>query len=353
LNRVPWLGRARGIRWFYWRGMEAAVRLREFRGWLRGVRRRFLGPPQPGSSAYRRQISEEIGHYSAVHAGVTAAATELCEQAPPVWEEIQTRCVERIRRATGMDVVGNVATRLRTRPGARLISLGSGPGGVELAIAREAPEAEVLCLDLNFEVLELGRRQALLEKLMVRFQQADLNTAELPEDSFDVALCYASLHHLVALERVMRQISRCLRPGGELVVLDIITRNGFRMWPDTRRFAKAIWATLPERYRVNHTAYASPKLDSRLWRADTRRIGMECVRSEDILPLLRRYFDETVFVPLLSLATRFCNTMYGPNYDLNRPLDRAIADWIWELDVHLLDTGRLRPESFFGVYAPR
>ena len=333
--------------------MEALVRLREFRRWAGGLRRRFLGPPKPGTPAYRRQVSEEVAHYSDVHAATANPAAHLCEQAPPVWEEIQCRCVERIRRATGMDVVGHAAARLGARPGARLISLGSGPGGVELAIAREARDAEVFCLDLNPEVLELGKRQADGEGLPVRFQQADLNTAELPEASFDVALCYASLHHLVALEHVMRQIRRSLRSGGELIILDVITRNGFRMWPETRRAAETIWNALPERYRINHTAYGSPRLDSRLWHGDTRRLGMECVRSEDILPLLRSHFREAVFVPLLCLATRFCNTMYGPNYDPEQPLDRAIIDWIWEMDVHLLDTGQLRPESFFGIYAPR
>ena len=329
------------------------MRLREFRRWLRGLWRRFAKPPSPGSAAYRRQIAEEVAHYSAVHAGATAAPAQLCEQSPRVWEEIQCRCLERIRQATGRDVVGHVAARLRSRPGASLVSLGSGPGGVELAIAREAPESRILCLDLNPAVLELGREEASREGLPVRFEQADLNTAELPEASFDAALCYASLHHLVALERVMRQIGRALRPGGELVVLDVITRNGFRMWPETRRVAETVWAALPERFRVNHSAYGQPRLDARLWQGDTRRTGMECVRSEDILPLLRIHFREIAFVPLLCLATRFCNTMYGPNYDLEQPLDRAIAGWIWELDVHLLDAGRLRSESFFGIYAPR
>ncbi|MBK5294352.1 MAG: class I SAM-dependent methyltransferase [Acidobacteriia bacterium] len=320
---------------------------------LRDIRRRMLGPPKPGSAAYRRQVSEEIQHYSQMHLEAAQADARLCEPTPPVWEEIQNRCVERIRSRTGTDIIGHAVTRLAGRPGARLISLGSGPGGVELAIAREARQADFLCLDLNPAILELGREQARREDLPVTFQQADLNTAELPEAAFDVALCYASLHHLIALEHVVGQMRRCLRPGGELIVMDVITRNGFRMWPETKRVAEAIWDTLPARYRVSHSTPGTPRLDSRLWCGDTRRTGMECVRSEEILPLLRGGFREVASVPLLSLATRFLNTMYGPNYDLEQPLDRAIMDWIWELDLHMLDTGQLRPESLFGIYTPR
>jgi hypothetical protein len=45
--------------------------------------------------------------------------------------------------------------------------------------------------------------------------------------------------------------------------------------------------------------------------------------------------------------------MYGPNYDLSRPLDRAIVDWLWALDCESLDRGELAPETFFGIYDAR
>lgn len=83
---------------------------------------------------------------------------------------------------------------------------------------------------------------------------------------------------------------------------------------------------------------------------DTRWAGMECIRSEDILPVLSGTFAAKMFVPHLSISRRFFHTMYGPNYDLGRAPDLAILNWIWELDRHYLATGELRPETFFGVY---
>ena len=45
--------------------------------------------------------------------------------------------------------------------------------------------------------------------------------------------------------------------------------------------------------------------------------------------------------------------MYGPNYELDKPLDKAIFDWIWALDRHYIESGALPPETFFGIYRPR
>jgi ubiquinone/menaquinone biosynthesis C-methylase UbiE len=326
--------------------MSAIERLRHRYHLLRARLRNAGSRIRPGARGYDRHVAEEIEHYTDTFDG----DPRLIEPAPPVWEEVQRRAGELIRAKTGDDLFGHLVRRLTARAGVRLLSLGSGPGGVELALAREAPAARIACMDLNAELLDRGRRQAAGEGLAVEFEAADLNVVALPAGAFDVVFCHASLHHLVELERLFEQIRRALAPGGELIVVEVITRNGYRMWPETKRLVDTIWATLPERYRVNHTAYPGQWVDKRIWESDTSLAGMECARSEEILPLLRKHFREEVFVAYLALCRRFFDTMYGPNYDPLRPLDRAILDWIWQLDCQYLETGRLRGETMFGVY---
>ncbi|MFB3825257.1 MAG: class I SAM-dependent methyltransferase [Bryobacteraceae bacterium] len=299
---------------------------------------------------YRAHMAAEIEHYSKVYSGPESRA-RLIEPVPASWAEIQRLAAEKIQAETGADITGHVLARLRARERPRLLSLGSGPGGVEMVFARECPEADYVCMDVNAELLALGRARAAEEGLPVIFEQADLNAVTLPRGAFDLVFCHAVLHHVVELERLAAQIAAALRPAGELIVVDVITRRGQRMWPETRRTARAIFRTLPERYRVNHTAYSEKRTDRDLWEGDTSRAGMECVRSEDILPVLRARFRERLFVPYLAFSRRFFDTMYGPNYDLTRPLDSALLRWIWELDCDSLARGALRPESFFGVYA--
>ena len=300
--------------------------------------------------AYERQIEHEIEEYGRVHTEGGDTPVPLIEPAPASWLDMHGRAADRIRSATGNDMQGHVVSRLRGRDGVRMLSLGSGPGGLELQFAREAPSAKIVCVDLNAALLDKGFEQASAENLSVEFQQGDLNRIELPSDEFDLVFCHASLHHLVELEHVFEQIKHTLKPGGELIAVDVVTRQGYRMWPETRRVIDDIWKTLPAQYRVNHTSYHVAMADERIFEADTRRFNMECVRSEDILPLLEAEFETVAHVPYFSLCRRFFDTMYGPNYDPERPLDRAILDWIWALDCHYLDTGVLKPETFFGVY---
>ena len=333
-----------------YRAHQARNRLRTARALFRG----YAAYLKPGSRAYRRHVEEELKHYGEVHSDDTAETAfgreNLFEPAPPAWLEIQELAKILIREQTRNDVDGHVVTRLRQRSKVRLLSLGSGPGGIELGFAKQAPRSEIVCLDLNPELLRLGEQRAQAENLPVRFEPADLNSTTLPNREFDVVFCHASLHHLVELEWVIEQIKQALRPNGILIVVDVITRHGYRMWPETSKVVRGIWRTLPERFRINHTAYLKKAVDKRIYEADKRPESMECIRSGDILPLLSANFLTEAFVPYFSISRRFFDTMYGPNYDLERPLDRAIMRWIWELDCECIRTGTLRPETFFGMY---
>lgn len=305
---------------------------------------------RPEDDEYQRLTEGEIAHYLQIFSDPRAQPA-LIQATPPSWLLVEIRAAEMVRAKTGATIDEHVLSRLNARPGMRMLSLGSGPGGVEIRYAREAPGARVHCVDLNPGLLEMGRARAAGEGLAMTFEAADLNRAELPAGEFDVVYCHASLHHILELERLMAQIRRTLRPGGQLIVEDVVTMNGYAMWPETRTLARAMFATLPPRFRINHTAYAQPAVDAELWEEDTSTTSMECIRTEDILPLLRNNFRQEIFVPFFSLSRRFLDTMYGPNYALSEPLDRALIDWIWQMDVHGLESGRLRPETFFGVYS--
>lgn len=307
--------------------------------------------PAPGTDEYNRHVREEIEHYGRIYLDGRARES-LMQPVPSAWVEVETRAAALIRQSTGNDLVGHLSERLRARRGTRMLSLGSGPGGVEIELARQAPQAEVVCMDINPELLQLGRQRAEDLALNVQFAESDLNTVALPPGAFDLVFCHAALHHVIELEALAEQIKRTLRPGGVFITVDVVTRNGYLMWPETREIVQAIWKTLPVKFRLNHTSYVAPLIDDEIWEADTSLSGMECARSQDILPVIDRQFTAEHFVPYFSLSRRFFDTMYGPNYDLTAPLDASVLSWIWQLDVHHLATKRLRPETFFGIYRP-
>jgi SAM-dependent methyltransferase len=306
---------------------------------------------RPGTREYDEHMRDEIAHYGRIYQEETARE-RLMQPVPQAWIEAETRAAALVRQRTGDDLFGHLRARLGDTPRRRMLSLGSGPGGIELQLAEWCPEAFILCMDINPDLLRLGREAAGARGLAVEFAEADLNTVALPDGAFDLVFCHAALHHVIALERLFDEIARALRPGGVFLTVDVVTRNGYQMWPETRAIVGAIWKTLPQRLRLNHTAYPAPLIDDEIWQADTSADGMECARSEDILPGLDRRFAALHFVPYFSISRRFFDTMYGPNYDLAAPLDRAVFDWIWQMDVYYLATRQLRPETFFGIYRP-
>jgi hypothetical protein len=166
-----------------------------------------------------------------------------------------------------------------------------------------------------------------------------------------VVFCHASLHHILDLEHVAGEIRKSLREGGVLITVDVCTRNGYLMWPETHEVVRALFQTLPGRFRVNHTAYGRPKVDETIWEADTSAVSMECIRAQEIIPVLAKTFRVRQFVPYFSICRRLLDTMYGPNYDLKMPLDAVILNWLWELDLADLRSNKLKPETFFGIYA--
>ncbi len=308
----------------------------------------------PGDPEYQRLAREEIQHYSDMFLGedVKPSAREtLFQPVPPSWVEMEMRARALIIQKTGFEVTAHCIKLLRASNGVKMLSLGSGPGGIELGLARHAGDSRIVCFDLNPDLMRLGRERAAEQGLNVEFEAADLNVVTLPKNEFDIVFCHASLHHVLELERIADQIRRTLRPGGKLVTVDVCTPNGYLMWPETRPVVRNLFRTLPRRFRLNHTAYAEPAVDDEIWEMDTSAASMECIRAQDIIPVLSKTFQVEIFVPYFSICRRFLDTMYGPNFELGQPLDDALMNWIWQLDRHYLETNQLKPETFFGIYS--
>ncbi|MEI6787311.1 MAG: class I SAM-dependent methyltransferase [bacterium] len=310
--------------------------------------------PQGGDPLYAKRMNGEKEHFSHQYRG-HGPDDILILRVPPVWTFLEQR-VEKIIRADtgGLFLQDYIAGIMNSRSSPRMISLASGPCGLELDIAgRLQGDYVIECLDINQELLARGMEQAIHKGLHLSARVADCNHCEISEGAYDVVMAFASLHHFVNLEEILPRIARALRPGGVFVTMDISSRNGYRMWDEAWADVKAIWSLLPDRLKVNHTRFQHPALVPDYENVDYGDSSFECVRSQDILSQLERHFDPVHYVSYYALCRRFFDPMYGPNYDLDRPLDRAIVELVWELDRAALADARLPPETFFGVFQPR
>ena len=108
--------------------------------------------------------------------------------------------------------------------GVRVVDLGCGTG--QLALLLGLKNRDVLGIDFSRQSVEKAR--ALKEKLKVEnaeFQEGNLLSLAVADESFDYTLCNGVLHHTADPFAGFRNLCRILRPGGYLV-LGLYNRYG-------------------------------------------------------------------------------------------------------------------------------
>ena len=106
----------------------------------------------------------------------------------------------------------------------RVLDVGSGTGALARHLAGRA--LEVIGIDLSPQMVR--RARALTDAPNVRFEVADAMAWE-PTGRFDLVTAVSSLHH-VPLEAGLERVSHWVRPGGALVVHDLVRSASVPEW---------------------------------------------------------------------------------------------------------------------------
>ena len=81
----------------------------------------------------------------------------------------------------------------------------------------------VLGVDATSELLDSARREAAQRRIdNVSFVSGDASHLDLADHSFDVASCRAAFHHFPDPAIVLREMQRVVRPGGKILIADIL-----------------------------------------------------------------------------------------------------------------------------------
>ena len=119
-------------------------------------------------------------------------------------------------------------------PGHRVVDIACGSGLITLpAAAAVGPGGEVVGVDLSSRMVDSARRRARAMKLSnASFQRMDAEQLDLPDASFDAAVCALGLMFMPDPAQAVREMRRVLRPGGRLAIA---------VWGERKRCA---WAAL-------------------------------------------------------------------------------------------------------------
>jgi ArsR family transcriptional regulator len=116
------------------------------------------------------------------------------------------------------EAIGHLALRLT--PAITIADLGAGEGLVSQLLARRA--AHVWCIDNSPRMVEVGTELAAKNNLTnLAYKLGDIEAVPLPDGSVDLAILSQALHHAQHPQKAIDEASRILRPGGQVLILDL------------------------------------------------------------------------------------------------------------------------------------
>ena len=133
----------------------------------------------------------------------------------------------------------------RLRPGEQLpygtaLELGAGTGFFSLNLKLAGILDEVHVTDLSPGMVEAAQANAERLGFTVEGRVADAESLPYDDDTFDIVVGHAVIHHIPDVERTLREIVRVLKPGGRFVIAGEPTTIGHRY---ARALGRLTWET--------------------------------------------------------------------------------------------------------------
>ena len=120
--------------------------------------------------------------------------------------------------------LNRLAERLNIEPGSIVLDVGTGTGVfVPYLLGRIGKNGRLVALDFAEEMLKKARAKGFDGN--IEYLQVDVTSVPLPEDVFDVVVCYSSFPHFQDKPRALSEINRVLKKGGKLFICHTSSRD--------------------------------------------------------------------------------------------------------------------------------
>lgn len=119
-------------------------------------------------------------------------------------------------------VLERIRAAVKPTEAMNLLDLGCGPGIVSAALAPDV--REVVAYDLTPQMLDKAREKCRKAGLKnVRFELGRAEQLPFEAESFECVVTRLTIHHFLDPRRVMNEVVRVTRPGGKVVVADVVS----------------------------------------------------------------------------------------------------------------------------------
>jgi SAM-dependent methyltransferase len=209
------------------------------------------------------------------------------------------------------------------------LSLGCGNGDLERAALKMGIAKRFHAGDISPDAIERARLAAANDGLgdCIEYSVTDLNTATLPKNTYDLVIGMQSVHHVFQLERLFQQVRDSMRPGALFYLDEYIGPIRFQTSDAMTKLINDIRAILPTRLKMD-------LLMQKGWIWETYTPSpiehfeatdpSEAIRSSEIVPLLKLYFDIVEYRPYGGQLLHMLLTGITGNFEEGNESDQAL-----------------------------
>lgn len=232
----------------------------------------------------------------------------------------------------------------------RMLSIGCGDGGHELAAARRGFAQDIVAFDASPIAIESASHIARSEGLPVQFEVGLFEdfVASPPEaSSFDAVLFSGSLHHVTDLEGMLSTVRHVLRPGGKVIVNEYVGPI-YQLYPQSQvSIVNKILDHIPPSFRVGPDDYLIlPSIEGIMANDPT-----EGVRAPLIRPLLSLYFNSIYHRDIGgSLLHPIFSHLNATKVNDGSAESHALVSMLIATENALTESGTLSHDFMFAIY---
>jgi len=173
--------------------------------------------------------------------------------------------------------VRHMASKLDLKPGAKVIDIGSGYGGAARYLARETG-AHITCLNVSEKENARNRRMTAEQGLegKIEIVQGVFEDIPFPDNSFDVVWSQEAILHSGDRKRVLKEVARVLKPGGDFIFTDPMQATTS---DDTSEYQP-----------IYDRIHLSDMESIEFYKTTLEELGFETVEIEDLTHQLRNHY---------------------------------------------------------------
>jgi 2-polyprenyl-3-methyl-5-hydroxy-6-metoxy-1,4-benzoquinol methylase len=241
-------------------------------------------------------------------------------------------------------------------PAERMLNVGCGGGVMDRELASMGAFVHMDSIDPAPATIDRARAEAEREGFTnISYTVATLDTFDTGRERYDAVWFSGSLHHIRKLEETFEQLRVALKPGGFIFANEYVGASRFDLPERQKEVIRAAWTLLPqEKYRYFHGPL-NPGTYQPVQIPDpeevTRADPSEAVRSSEIIPLMREYFDIVTINPMGGSILQFLLSGIAGNFRGDDPASMKLLEMLFNIEDTLAEVGDVPPD--FAVIVAR